>query len=247
MAGDERFPETSWTLLAKARWQSDEGSRAREEFAQRYYRPVREFLSILVHDAEQAQGLTQEFFNRLSRKGTLFERADPEKGTFRSYLRTALRRLVIDDHRLNLRAEAIQVHPDQGRAGGWDALQLPTLVTAEAAFHRAWVEATLADALTQVRALCVKRKQEIHFHLFEARYLSESAPVPSWEELGARYGMDQRAARERADTAARHFRLVLRRMLRAETAVPNGNGPRRQESEAAIDEEIEALLSPLQD
>lgn len=237
----ERFPETSWTLLAKARQRSDEGICAREDFAQRYYRPVVEFLLVLVQDGEQAQVLAQEFFAKLSATDGLLQRANPEKGAFRDYLRQALRNLVIDHHRHN-RIAALETHPDQESAGGWEAVALPRFPAADAAFHRAWVKATLQEALTQVHALCLKRNQEVHLDLFEGRYLSETDPPPSWEDLGARYGMDEKAARKRADTVARHFRLVLRRMLRNEITVP---GTGRQGTEAAIDEEIRALLSPL--
>jgi hypothetical protein len=80
--------------------------------------------------------------------------------------------------------------------------------------------------------------------LFEARYLSDVELAPSWEELGARYGMDQKTARDRAATVARHFRLILRRMLRNEIAFPGDEG---QVTEPANDEEIRALLSPLRE
>lgn len=243
----ERFPETSWTLLAKAREQSDQGSRAREDFARIYYRPVQQFLLLLVQDGEQAQELAQEFFTRLSGPGGLLERARPEKGAFRNYLRESLRNLVRDCYRRD-RAQALQTHPDQASTGGWDVIELPGYPAAEAAFHREWVKVTLAEALNRIRVLCLKRNQQVHLDLFEARYLSEADLVPSWEELGARYSMDQKAARERADTVARHFRLVLRRMLSNEITVPAGSGRwRPQVMEAAIDEEIKALLSPLKD
>jgi RNA polymerase sigma factor (sigma-70 family) len=241
----ERFPETSWTLLARASKDSDDGTRAREEFAQRYYRPVRDFLVVLVRDPEQAQELAQEFFIRLSGTGGLLVRVQPEKGGFRDYLQQALRHLATDYYRRR-RKEALQAHPDQSSAGAWDIMDLQGFPAAEAAFHRAWVRVTLAEALTRVSALCLKRKQEVHLHLFEARYLSEADPAPSWEELGVRYGMDQKTARDRADTVVRHFRLVLRRMLRNEIALPSGSGGQRV-TEAAIDHEIKALLSPLQD
>jgi RNA polymerase sigma factor (sigma-70 family) len=243
----EQFPETSWTLLAKAREQSDRGARAREDFADRYYRPVQQFLLLLVQDGEQAQELAQEFFTRLSGPGGLLERARPEKGAFRDYLRESLRNLVRDYYRHN-RTQGLQTHPDQASAGGWDLMELPGLPAAEAAFHHEWVKVTLAEALNRVRALCLKRNQQVHLNLFEARYLSEAELAPSWEELGARYSMNQKSARERADTVARHFRLVLRRMLRNEITAPAGSGRwRSQVMEAAIDEEIKALLSPLKD
>jgi len=247
MGASEPFPETSWTLLARAREQCDEGVRAREDFARRYYRPVRQFLLVLVQDAEQAQELTQEFFARLSASGGLLEHADPGKGTFRNYLRQTLRHLAIDYHRRR-RKDALETHPDQSSDGGWDIMDLPSFPAAEAAFHREWVKVTLGEAMTRVQALCLKRKQEVHLHLFEARYLSEADRVPSWEELGEDYGIDQKAARERADTVVRHFRLVLRRMLRNEITAPNAGAPWPPlVTDAAIDEEIRALLSPLTD
>jgi DNA-directed RNA polymerase specialized sigma24 family protein len=247
MGRRERFPETSWTLLARAREQSDQGARAREEFAQRYYRPVQQFLLLVVQDGEQARELAQEFFTKLSGPGGLLEHARREKGAFRDYLSESLRNLVRDYYRHN-RMQALQTHPDQASAGGWDVVGLPGYPPAEAAFHREWVKVTLAEALTRVRALCLKRNQQVHLDLFAARYLSEADAAPSWEELGACYGMDQKTARDRADTVVRHFRLVLRRMLRNEITVPSGRGKGRpQVTEAAVDEEIEALLSPLQD
>jgi RNA polymerase sigma factor (sigma-70 family) len=244
MGGDEQFPQTSWTLLEKASAPGDAGARARGEFAQRYYKPVRAFLFVLVRDAEQAQELAQEFFTKVSGPGGLLEHARPGEGKFRHYLKQALRHLVIDYYRSN-RRHALQIYPDQASDGGWEVVELPGFPSAEAAFHREWVKITLNDALTRVRTLCLKRKQDMHLDLFQARYLSDADHVPTWEELGARYGLDQKTARERADTVARHFRFVLRRMLRNEITGP---GQRcNQLTEAAIDEEIQALLSPLRD
>jgi hypothetical protein len=132
--------------------------------------------------------------------------------------------------------------------GGWDSLDLPAFRSAESAFHNAWVRAKLAEALTRVRAICIEREQRAHLDMFEARYLCEADRVPSWEELGEKYGMDQKTARTRTDTVARHFRLVLRRMLRQEVTLPRTSGGRQgNETEAAIDKEIEALLAPLKD
>ena len=242
----EWVTETSWTLLAKAREQSDQGARAREDFAQRYYRPVQEFLAHLVQDGEQARELAQEFFTKFSGPGGILEHARPEKGPFRNYLRASLRNLAKDYYRRN-RMQPLQTHPDQAGVGGWDAMELTRLPAAEAAFHREWVKVKLAEALIRVRALCLERNQQVHLDLFKSRYLSDAGLTPSWEELGTRYSLDQKSARERADTVVRHFRIVLRRMLCNEIAVPGGSGGRRLETEAAIDDEINALLSPLKD
>jgi RNA polymerase sigma-70 factor (ECF subfamily) len=237
----ERFPETSWTLLAKAREKSEDGARAREDFAQRYYRPVLEFLLVLVRNTEQARDLTQDFFAKLSKEGGPLEHVRPGIGAFRDYLQQALRHLAIDYYRRN-GPELRQTHP--GQASLARTVEPPVYPVAEAAFHHAWVKITLAEALTQVRVLCLKRRQAVHLDLFEGRYLGDLEAAPSWEELGSRYGMDQRTARDRADTVARHFRFVLRRMLRNQIVVPGDIAPA---TEADIDEEIRALLSPIKD
>ena len=195
---------------------------------------------MLVQDPEKAEDLAQEFFAKLSGPGGLLCHANPDKGPFRNYLQQALRNLVIDHHRRS-RKESVETHPDQARADGWEILDIARFPAAEAAFHDAWVKDTLAGALSRVRALCAKRKQDIHFALFEARYLCEGDPT--WEELGARYGLDQKAARDRADTVVRHFRLVLRRMLRNEITLPDG----APVTDAAIEEEIKGLLAPIRD
>ena len=243
----DRFPETSWTLLERAREQCDEGALAREDFAQRYYLPIFEFLLVIVRDPQLAEELTQEFFCRLSGQGGIFVHAQQGHGVFRTYLMTALRNLVTDHHRRAGPQEANQTHPDQWREG-WDALGHTDFRSAEATFHNAWVKSTLMEVLARVRATCLARGQQVHLELFEARYINDSGSVLSWEELGARYGLDQKTARTRAATVARHFRLALRQILRQQVTFQSGGwrGP-VQLTEAAIDKEIEALLAPLKD
>jgi DNA-directed RNA polymerase specialized sigma24 family protein len=240
----ERFPKTSWTLLNRARERTDDGARAREEFAQRYYNPVQEFLQVLVKNREQAEELTQEFFTKLSGPAGLWEHARPKEGKFfRDYLLTALRNFATDYYRRN-RSEAFKVHPDQATATGWDFVIPPSYQQAEAKFHRGWVKITLAAAHSEVRAACARRMLDVHLNLFEARYLGDSDIAPRWDKLGALYGLDQKTARERADTVAEHFRRVLRRMLRNQITVPPGAS---REMNRAIDEEIRALLAPIED
>jgi RNA polymerase sigma factor (sigma-70 family) len=195
----DRFPDTSWTLLERAREADEDGRLAREVFADRYHRPIVEFLRVVVRDAEAAEELAQEFFTRLSEQGGLFRHAAREQGTFRTYLMRALRNLAIDRYRRAAPRDAKDTHPDQWTGGGWDALELPgALPAAEAAFHGAWVRTVLSEALTRVRQTCLARGQQAHLDLFEGRYLAPSDRVPTWEELGAKYGLDQKTARTRA-------------------------------------------------
>jgi DNA-directed RNA polymerase specialized sigma24 family protein len=213
------LPATSWTLLAEAT--SDHGDAARNELVARYYRPVRAYLGAIVRDSERTDELTQAFFEQVVLSGRLLRAADRQRGTFRALLKQALRNFVTDDHRRRQVATRRDVHPD-GDTQGWDAIGDDVGQSAELDYHQAWVRALLDLALARVREACLSRGQEAHYQLFTGRYLSGSGVPPSWRELGAPLGIDEKAARNRTETVARHFRLVLRRMLIEETGSPGG-------------------------
>jgi len=150
-------------------------------------------------------------------------------------LKQALRNHVIDRKRQQKRKKqqplAAALRPDAWPEG-WERLDPLLQQPPDTAFHIAWVQALLDAALTRVRGICEEKGQAEHLALFLGRYLSLLPDPPSWGELGSAYGIGGEDARHRAETAARHFRLVLRELLVAETG-----------SEAAADEELAALLA----
>lgn len=228
------FPPTSWTLLAQARGRSPAAQEAVAELAERYYRPVYAYLQAIVRNAETAEELTQGFFATKFLTGALVARASRSEGRFRHYLKQALRNYVKDAwrqaERQKRRPPERELRPDEDSAG-WDRLIPEHAPAADAAFHAAWVRALLGDALERVRRICDERGQLAHFELFVARYVNEAG---GWRVLGQRFGLQEKTARSRAETILRHFRFVLREMLRQEVG-----------SEQDVDEEIAALLALL--
>lgn len=234
-AAGRQLPQTSWTLLVAARDQGLEGQSAREEFASRYYRPVHAYLQAIVRDDEEAKDLTQGFFTDVIVSGRLLNLYDRAHGSFRPYLKQALRNYVTSALRARERAKRRpaeeEVRPDQW-SSGWANLDLGVQAEPEVAFHEAWVRDRLREALARVKEICEVRHQSEHLALFLGRYLSEAPEPPSWNELGAPFGLDGKTARSRADTVAAHFRAVLRQMLKEE--VGSGQSP---------DDEISNLLA----
>jgi RNA polymerase sigma factor (sigma-70 family) len=223
-----RFPDTSWTLLELARGEDEAAKVALAEFIRRYHRPVHAYLAAIVHDPVQAEDLTQEFFARVVLTGRLLAHVDRARGRLRPYLKQALRHFVTDWHRKRVREPRPDVEPD-AKSGGWDAYPAED-PGPDAAFHTAWVQALLETVLNQVRTICEAKGQQQHLELFLGRYLSESVEPPSWKVLGRAYGLDEKTARTRAETVARHFRMVLQTLLIDETG-----------SERAANEEINIL------
>jgi DNA-directed RNA polymerase specialized sigma24 family protein len=95
--------ETTWTLLFQAH-QAQAGTReeAQKKLLLRYYGAAYRYLVGTVHDPLAAEELAQEFAVRFLRGD--FRNADPGRGRFRDFLKTALRHLAMDFWRQNAKA-----------------------------------------------------------------------------------------------------------------------------------------------
>ena len=92
-------------------------------------------------------------------------------------------------------------------------IQLKTHAQAELNFHTAWVRELLKEGLRRFEKDCRARNQSEHFELFRRHYLHDGSRPPSWKELGDTFGLEQKVARSRAQTAARRFGNVLLSLL----------------------------------
>ena len=96
-AGPSQFPTTRWTLvLAAGDHRRKEASSALVSLCENYWYPLYAYLRRRGHSADQAQDLTQEFFMRVL-EGRYLDRANPEKGRFRSFILTSLKFFVSDE------------------------------------------------------------------------------------------------------------------------------------------------------
>ena len=92
-AGIIPFPTTRWTLVVAARDPHRKEARsALVSLCENYWYPLYAYLRRRGYPADQAQDLTQDFFIRVL-EGRYLDRADPEKGRFRSFLLTSLNSL----------------------------------------------------------------------------------------------------------------------------------------------------------
>jgi RNA polymerase sigma-70 factor (ECF subfamily) len=89
---------TQWTRLFQAHREPGEaGTPAMRELVLRYYGAVYRYLLGALRDPAAAEELTQDFAVRFLRGD--FKRADPGRGRFRDFLKTALRNLALDHWR----------------------------------------------------------------------------------------------------------------------------------------------------
>lgn len=100
------FPTTVWDLVREAGAADPE---ALERLAGDYRPPVLDYIRRRVPAAD-GEDICQDVFVRLLAGGVL-ARADAEKGSFRSLVRTITQRVIIDWHRKRRRVLQIEIEP----------------------------------------------------------------------------------------------------------------------------------------
>ncbi len=221
------LPPTSWSLLGVAASDGSDAAAAREAFIRRYYEPVSAYLAALSGNLDRAEDLTQSFFTTRILETSILPRADRSLGSFRCYLKRAIRNFFVDtvrrEGRLKRGGDARAVSIEQ--AG--DLVDPGGASEPERTFHSAWVRSLLREALAKVHDDCIAQGQASHFEIFVSRFLPAEGPIPSWAALGKAHGLVEKAARGRAETVARRLRRALRDMLNVELG-----------SARAVDEEL---------
>lgn len=93
----DRFATTQWSLVLAAGRGSAEAEAALARLCSLYWYPVFAFVRRRGHSEEEAQDLTQSFFTRLIEKHD-FALADRDRGRFRTFLLTACKHFLLNEH-----------------------------------------------------------------------------------------------------------------------------------------------------
>ena len=96
LGGGASFGDTDWWVVRKAgQPELPQADAARASLCRTYWHPVYWYVRRIGHGHEDAQDLTQEFFARLLERNYV-QAAAAEKGKFRTYLLTMLKRFMAD-------------------------------------------------------------------------------------------------------------------------------------------------------
>ncbi|MDT8389700.1 MAG: sigma-70 family RNA polymerase sigma factor [Lentisphaeria bacterium] len=146
------FPHTRWSLVVSA---ADGAEVSLETLCRLYWQPVYAVARHAGHDVETAKDLTQGFFAKLLEKGWLGS-ADRERGRFRTFLVTALKRYMINEWRRECavkRGGRAPVLPlDTALAERIEAREGAHALSPDALFDRRWALALLDQAMRRLEA-----------------------------------------------------------------------------------------------
>jgi DNA-directed RNA polymerase specialized sigma24 family protein len=236
VAGGAVFLTTRWTLVRRAKADSDDGRRALRDLCDAYYEPVAAFLRVGLRDAEAARDLTHGFFESVLGGGT-FARAEQDRGRFRSYLLGAAKHFL-SHHRESMRCEkrgggARDLSLDDDDAGEARSVPEAGVLSPDQAFDRQWALTVLARALDVLRSEC---DAEGRPELFQS--------IKPWLTGDAVHG-DQAPAAAACGMNANAFKVAVHRMRKRFRQLVKDEVSGTLDDPCQVDDEMRSLFAAL--
>jgi len=214
----DAFPLTRHSVVAAAQGRDpQERVRALDAITNAYWRPVYKYARMRWRiEREDAEDFTQDFFSRLLEKDFLAA-YDPAKGKLRTFLRTCIDRLFLNQTRDARRQK-------RGNAAAHVSLnfeeaehELAASVQAESPekyFEKEWIRTLFALAVERLRAQCQAAGKSTQFTLFERYDLNDAETRLSYAALAQEFNIALTDVTNYLAFARREFRLCVLEQLR---------------------------------
>jgi RNA polymerase sigma-70 factor (ECF subfamily) len=231
------FVTTHWSLVQSAgRNDTTQAQASLARLCELYWFPLYAYVRQRGYSPEDAQDLTQEFFARLLRQGTLAQ-ADPARGRFRSFLLASFNHFLGHEWE---KARALKrgggepvVSLDLAVAEQWYALEPVDPRTPDQVFETRWALALLQAVLDRLEnEYCQEGKQEL-FAVLQGT-LTGTRETQPYAVLADRLKLTEGAVK----VAVHRLRKRYRELLRAEIASTVG---RPEDAEAELKDLFAAL------
>ena len=179
----DRFPSTQLSLLeATASGLSND---VLDRVISLYWKPVYRFIRLKFHkNNEDAKDLTQGFFATALERD-FFAHFDPEKASFRTYIRMAVERFAANQHAAANRLK-------RGGGAEFETVDEQTVAgeSPEQVFEREWQRQLFCLAVDDLRAHSDASGKELQFRVFQAYDLADYER-PSYADLAHRFGISE--------------------------------------------------------
>ena len=209
---------------------------ALEKLCKTYWYPLYGYVRRQGKSPEDAQDLTQEFFARLL-EGNWVERADRQKGRFRSFLLTAMNHFLADEWdkaRAQKRGGGVAPLPLQlDGAETRYGLDPADRSTPEQEFERRWALALLDEVLKRLRVEYEEHGRAELFATLNGCLVGDRDSQP-YAELATRLGVREGTVKSAVHRLRQRYRQLLREEIAHTVAEP-----------AEVDEELRHLFTVL--
>ena len=230
---DSPFPETRWSLIQKVRENKSEPekSAAMNELCLLYWRPLYLYARRLDHSQQDAEDLTQSFFETVLNRD-LFAGAERGRGRLRTFLLTAFQRFSISQWRHENRAKRGGFHHFTGLDHLENQLISAGPEDASATYDRAWAATLVEETETDLeRDYSSRGRGELYRHL-RPLLAWNSAPDGTADAIAKACGLSSGAVR----VALKRLRESWRRTLEHHVA-------RTVSSETELADEVRYIIT----
>ena len=222
--GAQRFEETAWSVVLAAGEKSGESAQAAlAELCRVYWPPIYSYLRRRGYRTEDAQDLTQSFFQHVLENATL-RRASPERGRFRNFLLGALKLCLADE---NLRRRALKrgggfyfVSVDELEAEEVHHLRMSQELSAEEMMEARWAGVLLDRTLQTVRAEFAAEGKALTFDTLSP-FLGGDKPDVSYDQVATALGVGLGGVKTLIHRLRRQFAATLRREIMQTVSAPH--------------------------
>ncbi len=219
------FPETPASAVLAAR-SDDPVARARgfSSLVTAYWKPVYKCIRIRFRkNNEEAKDLTQSFFTHALER-EIFRSYDPERASFRAFVRTCLSNFVrtADEaaRRIKRGGQAIKLSLD------FDAAESEILASKtspaesfEEEFDREMARSLESSAVDELKERLESRGKGVYFQIFSRYDLAdEDDERPTYKDLATELGIKSTDVTNHLASARRQLRTIVLRRLREITA-----------------------------
>jgi len=212
---DAVFQSTLWTQVRVAgRLDAPNAMQALEALCSVYWEPVYMFLKRCGHECHSAKDLTQGFFAYLLAEN-LLQKANPERGRFRSFLLGCLK-IFVSNEQAKARAlkrggGACFVSIEAEATDGSHANELATNLTPERLFDRKWALAVINEAMERLATEHRRAGMSEQFAVLQP-YLTGDAE-DHLSDLARRLGKSAEATRVLVFRLRNRFRRLVRAVI----------------------------------
>lgn len=213
------FKTTQWSVILAA----PGNAQALEKLLRLYWGPIYAYIRRTGARPDAAIDLTQDFITRVMLERGLIEKANPDRGRFRAFVKSALRNYLTDQHRRDHSRERAPSAPLAGSAA-LDALEPPADADPADAFDRQWAATILSTTLDRVENDCRANDQHLHWAAFRQTVIEPAlaaAAPPALEAVARDLGVDTTdRVSSMIQTVRRKFRRTLRQIVEETLADP---------------------------
>jgi RNA polymerase sigma-70 factor (ECF subfamily) len=222
------FATTQWSVVLTAgRGEFQLAQGALETLCQTYWYPLYAYVRRRGYSPADAEDLTQEFFAWLLER-TWLEKADPQRGRFRSFLLTSISNFLSnewDKARTKKRGGGKVIPLESGEAENrytWQPLSysIPeSSFTPEQSFEWRWALTLLDQVMARMSAEFEQDNKKELFEALKPCLLGESSAQP-YATLASKLGMTEGSVKVTVHRLRQRYRQLLRDEIATTVAVP---------------------------